>query len=281
MGTNGAGFDGGICHDLLVEQKTQDTRLYVIGLGIKIPDHTTVEALRIMSKCTRIYSIVQESPQLWLPPGRTSEVPVVNVLGMYAEGAVRTENYDRVASAIFKALTETQTVGYVTYGNPLAYDSVAQNLIRQAQRSGTRIEIVAGISSIDTLLCDLGVDMAPGIQIYEASWLVASRVRLNVAAAAILLQLGTFGSFRAHYRDWRSAGSLEELRSYLMGSYPSSHKVTLVQSSNQLQPARITEVILEKLCQVGAEDFMGASMYVPAIEIVRLDENTVMRMVQS
>ena len=129
---------------------------------------------------------------------------MVNVLEMYAEGAVRTQNYDRVADTIFQALAETETVGYVTYGNPLAYDSVAQNLVRQAQRSGTPFQIVAGISSIDTLLCDLGVDMAPGIQIYEASWLVTSPVRLDVAVAAILLQLGTFGSFRTHYRDRRS-----------------------------------------------------------------------------
>jgi precorrin-2 methylase len=256
-------------------------RLYVIGLGIKIPDHTTVEALRIMSKCTRIYSIVQEPPSRWLPSGMAATLPVVNVLEMYAEGAVRTQNYDRVASTIFEAMTDTETVGYVTYGNPLAYDSVAQNLIRQAQASGIRFEVVAGISSIDTLLCDLGRDMAPGIQIYEASWLVASRIQLDVAAAAILLQLGTFGSFRTHYRDWRQATSLEDLRTYLTESYPLSHKVFLVQSSNQLQPARIVEVTLDKLCHVAAEDFMGASMYLPALETGNLDENAVKRMLRS
>jgi len=259
----------------------QGTRLYVIGLGIKIPDHTTIEAMRTMSKCTRIYSIVQEPPARWLPPDKAPTLKLVNVLEMYAEGAVRTQNYDRAASAIFQAVTENETVGYVTYGNPLAYDSVAQNLVRQAKRSGTKFEVIAGISSIDTLLCDLGLDMAPGIQIYEASWLVASRVRLDMATATILLQLGTFGSFRTHYRDRRLAGSLEELVAYLCASYPPSHKVFLVQSSNQLQPARITEVTLEKLCQVATDDFLGASMYLPAAESVQLDENTVARMVQS
>ena len=43
---------------------------------------------------------------------------MVNVLEMYAEGALRTQNYDRVANTIFQALTETETVGYVHVWQP-------------------------------------------------------------------------------------------------------------------------------------------------------------------
>src|SRR5947209_3072627 len=92
--------------------------LNIVGLGVKIPDHTTLQAMKAMAECSRIYSIVQEPPAVWLPAGTPEPVPVTNVLDMYIEGALRTENYDRVADLIFQSLQETPAVGYVTYGNP-------------------------------------------------------------------------------------------------------------------------------------------------------------------
>ena len=153
--------------------------LYVIGLGVKIPGHTTIEASDAMARCRRIYSIVQEPPRIWLPRSNLA-IPVINLINMYVEGAFRMENYERVADTILAALKEKMTVGYVTYGNPLAYDSVGQKLVRDSRDRGIQCEVITGISSIDTLLCDLGLDMAPGVQIYEASWMVTYQAPLNL-----------------------------------------------------------------------------------------------------
>jgi Tetrapyrrole (Corrin/Porphyrin) Methylases len=243
-------------------------QLYVIGLGVKIPGHTTIEAAEAMSRCARIYSIVQEPSAVWLPSA-VRATPVVNLLSMYIEGALRIENYQRVANAILEGLKEAAVVGYVTYGNPLAYDSVAQMLVRNARRDSIPFQVVPGISSIDTILCDLGIDMAPGVQIYEASWLVASRTPLNPSVAAILLQLGHFGSARAHYRDRRPIEALKDLVEYLSGFYQPSHAAFLVQSSNSSRPAAIKQVRLDGLCEIGARDW-AESVYIPALQPTRI-----------
>jgi hypothetical protein len=57
--------------------------LHVIGLGVKIPDHTTQEALEAISACKIIYSIVQEPPHVWMPARTEGQIPVINVLPMY------------------------------------------------------------------------------------------------------------------------------------------------------------------------------------------------------
>ena len=164
----------------------------------------------------------------------------------------------------------------------MAYDSVAQNLIRHAQQTSVAFKVIPGISSVDTLLCDLGMDMAPGIQVYEASWLVGAQIRLTVSIPAILLQIGTFGSLRAHYRSPRPKESLADLVSYLASSYPLSHKVFLVQSSNRdKQSARILKVSLDDLCNLMEEGFLGASMYVPSIAPSSLDQEMIARMERS
>jgi precorrin-2 methylase len=243
--------------------------LYVVGMGVKIPGHTTIAATEALSRCERIYTIVQEPPEVWLPAGRAARGSVVNLMSLYVEGALRSDNYARVAKTILDGLNEASVVGYVTYGNPLSYDSVAQALARAAEHAPWRLEIIPGISSIDTILCDLRLDMAPGIQVYEASWLVASRTPLNTAAAVILLQLGHFGTVRAHYRQRRRAESLADLVSYLSTFYPESHTVMLVQSSGGARPASVAEVKLGELCQVGEKDW-AESVYIPPVNAARL-----------
>jgi precorrin-2 methylase len=256
--------------------------VFIIGLGVSIPDHTTVEAYRVMESCARLYSIVQEPSLLWLPKGAAEKVQVVNVLPMYTEGALRTDNYERVARTIIDSIREIKPVGYVTYGNPLSYDSVAQNVIRYAVQSGISFRVVPGISSIDTLLCDLGVDMAPGLQIYEASWVVAAQVNLRTDVATVLLQIGAFGSFRAYYRTPPSAASLVDLASYLTRFYPASHRVFLVRSSSLPDSSgNVRALDLKSLCAAQTEDILNASMYIPALRNSDLDKEIISKMEQA
>lgn len=253
--------------------------LRVIGLGIKIPDHITIECQRALSSCKRIFTVVQEPPNVWLPSESRGKIPVTGLLEMYVEGALRTENYDRVADAILQSVRDDQTTGYATYGNPLAYDSVAQTLVRRAQHAGIAFDVVPGISSIDTLLCDMGFDMAPGIQVYETSWLVAARIRLQTNVAAILLQVGAFGSFRMRYYTRPQAESLKGLVAHLTESYPSAHQVFLVRSSGVVGgKARIRGIPLGSLCDATTEDLLNCSLYIPPSRFSELDPQVIARM---
>ena len=241
-----------------------NTRLYIIGIGIKIPGHTTAEAAQAMGRCQRLYSIVQEPPRVWLPRA-SAGIEVVNLLNMYAEGVLRVDNYERAAARILASLQEVSTVGYVTYGSPLAYDSVGQELVSAAKAAALPFEVISGISSIDTLLCDLGLDMAPGVQIYEASWLVTHRALLNPSIPVILVQMREFGSFRTHYRERRPASALEDLANYLCSFYPATHEGYMVQSSNQQFPSLIRPVPLGRLCELEDPDFLP-SFYIPVLK---------------
>ena len=223
---------------------TNPPRLYIVGLGVSVPDHTTLEAAAALARCDHIFTIIQQQPSVWLPRD-AQRVSVTNLMEMYVEGALRTDNYDSVSRRIFDALESHRTIAYVTYGNPVVYDSVTHRLIRLATDAGVSARIVPSVSSIDTLLCDLQVEMAPGLQIYEASWIVAAEVTLNVSAAVILVQVGTFGSLRAHYRQRPTARSLEPLSEYLRVFYPPSHPVSLVCSGSPQGRAGVQASALE------------------------------------
>jgi precorrin-3B methylase len=254
-------------------QDRSTSTLYIIGLGVSLPDHITPEATRAMSQCSRLYSIVQAPQRLWLPPGTLGKVEVVDAFQMYAEDRPRIQNYEHVARTIFQALDTCGSVGYVTYGNPMSYDCVAQNLVQYAKKSGSAMRIIPGISSIDTVLCDLGVDLAPGLQVYEATWLVACGIRPHLEAAALLVQMGTFGSLLTNYQKRPTGASLAKLVIYLREFYPATHEVFLVRSSSGgRQPPRIRRIELGNLCAAASDDLAGASMYIPAVRQARFDD---------
>lgn len=254
-------------------------RLIIIGLGVKIPDHITVEAQRAMAGCAIIYSIVQEPPRLWLPTDRLTKTRVINALDLYIEGALRAQNYEQVARTIHGSLQGGANVGYVTYGNPMAFDSVTQHLIRLAREDDTPLEIIPGISSVDTILCDLNADMAPGIQIIEASWVVAYKVQLHLDLPVLLLQIGAFGSLRTHYKDPPSGRSLIGLSAYLLLFYPATHRGLVVRSSSAAAERRtVFEVPLGELSSISGDDLGGASLYIPALDIGRPDRTVISEM---
>jgi uncharacterized protein YabN with tetrapyrrole methylase and pyrophosphatase domain len=134
------------------------------------------------------------------------------------------------------------------------------------------VRIIPGISSIDTVLCDLGVDLAPGLQVYEATWLVACGIRPHLEAAVLLVQMGTFGSLRTNYQKRPTGASLAKLVTYLCEFYPGAHEVFLVRSSNGAgEPPHIRRFELRNLCAAAADDLAGASLYIPAVQHARFD----------
>ena len=251
-------------------------RLVIAGLGVMIPDQITQQVFRAMNSCMVIYTVVNEPPQMWLGQEALKLVEVVNVMSLYQEGALRSENYDRVIETIMEAVDLGRTVGYVTYGNPMAYDSVAQGLVLKAQARGIPFAVLPGISSMDSVLCDLGVDMAPGIQIYEATWMVAFGVHPRADVHALITQVGTFGSFKTHYSKRWDGSALSGLVDHLRTVYPAEHVVRLVRATAfEGQATRVRSVPLDDLPTVSAEDLSGTTLYIPAVEAPRSDRRMI------
>jgi precorrin-2 methylase len=240
--------------------------LYVIGLGVSFPEHLTAQAVEAMAGCCKLFSIVQEPLIPWLPADKVANIEVINLLDSYVDGSLRMENYNRAAEIVLQAKGDGRPVGYVTYGNPMAYDSVAQFIVRRAAEFGRSARVVPGISSLDSILCDLQVDMAPAIQIFEASWLMAFEILPRVDTHVILVQMGSFGSYRAHYGRRLEGSALTRLVNHLSSVYPNDHRVSLVRSTASGEhPEKISSFTLERLSDATAEELSGASLYIPAL----------------
>lgn len=255
----------------------QNPDLFIVGLGVLVPAHVTIEASEALSVCTQIFSIVQEPPETWLPKGVGESRRFINLLHFYEERALRMSNYDRVSEIVIGELKPGTPSAYVTYGNPLVFDRVTQNLVEAGKQRGLTIRITPGISSLDTVLCSLRTGLAPGIQIYDASSLLVQSIEPNLTIPLLLLQIGAFGSLRTCYRTRQDGGSLMELQNYLLGFYPENHAVSFVRTG-QFSESDVTPTTMGQLFKASAEVISGSSLYIPPSRVPSMNLEFLARM---
>jgi hypothetical protein len=121
-------------------------RLYLFSYGLR-PEHITLETLAAMRECGEVYS-------------HCLDEATARRFRAYAPGLKLTVGLDRrqTAEAAAKALERHDTVGFLTYGNPLFLNQTAAEVLAAAARRKARVRVFAGVSSFDALVNLFGLN---------------------------------------------------------------------------------------------------------------------------
>jgi uncharacterized protein YabN with tetrapyrrole methylase and pyrophosphatase domain len=161
---------------------------------------------------------------------------------LYEPGRPRLEAYEAMIAEMLVPLRAGRTVCAAFYGHPGIFVFPGQEAIRRARAEGFDARMLPGISAIDCLWCDLGIDPAlDGCQIYHATDFIAQRRRPDTAAMLILLQINVIGQVtHLEQPDW---SRLPVLIEYLEEFYPADHDVIGYQAS----PWAVAKPIVERV----------------------------------
>jgi uncharacterized protein YabN with tetrapyrrole methylase and pyrophosphatase domain len=161
---------------------------------------------------------------------------------LYEPGRPRLEAYEAMIAEMLVPLRAGRTVCAAFYGHPGIFVFPGQEAIRRARAEGFDARMLPGISAIDCLWCDLGIDPAlDGCQIYHATDFIAQRRRPDTAATLILLQINVIGQVtHLEQPDW---SRLPVLIEYLEEFYPADHDVIGYQAS----PWAVAKPIVERV----------------------------------
>jgi hypothetical protein len=149
------------------------------------------------------------------------------------------------------------------YGHPGVFVNPSHRAITAAREEGYRAKMLPGISSIDCLICDLGIDLALGCQIFEATDLMLRHRSVDSCGHVIILQVSALGDLSYSFSgyDYRNLPSLAE---YLGKFYPSSHEIIsytathYVVSESEVKPMTIGDL--------GTTETKGIStLYIPQL----------------
>ena len=195
--------------------------IHVIGLGIVGVDQLTREAERAVRAANEVlYADTGVATRTLLE----SLCPrVTDLTQAYAELGGRIDTYRWMAARVVSAALEHAPVVFAMHGHPLVF-TYPPFLIRDLGGAlGLEVEFQPGISALDAILAELGVDPSPaGLQMFEATDLLLRARPLMDDVPALLWQIGNVESCLHSARRSRPERFVR-LRNHLLRTYPPTH----------------------------------------------------------
>jgi uncharacterized protein YabN with tetrapyrrole methylase and pyrophosphatase domain len=236
----------------------------IVGTGIVGAHQLTREAEEVIRRCRRTFVI---DSGYGLPEYLRLLSPDVIELGTFYEpGLDRIHTYRRMAAEVVAAAVAEAPVCLATYGHPWVYCYPTTLITRAAPLLGLHVEVFPGVSSFDTLLVDLGIDVAlTGIQMYEATDLLLRRRPLQADAACVIWQPTVVGDPTYRTQPYTSE-QFVPLQEYLLTFYPSEHEVALVTTKTfPLTRSLVQRLPLGELARELERAPAVATLYVPPL----------------
>jgi hypothetical protein len=250
--------------------------LVIIGSGIDSIGFSLGDEALIASADKVLFCVADPATVVWL---RRIRPDALDLYVLYADDKLRYTTYMEMAEAQLYWVRQGQKVVVIFYGHPGIFVLSTHRAIQIARREGHRAVMKAGVSALDTLCADLGVDPShPGLQTHEATDCLIRRRRIDTTLHVILWQVGLIGELGyrrqgylnnhfSYFISWLEElyGSDYEITHYIGSRYPGTDPLIQVSRLADLHdPAR-------------QRDITGLStFYIPPRDVVPTDRQTAM-----
>jgi precorrin-6B methylase 1 len=248
--------------------------LTVVGTGIDAGGHLTPQAHAAFDAADDAFYLVGDPIAVRLLERLNPRARSLHEL--YRDDKPRLETYEEMVEAILAPVRRGRHVCAAFYGHPGFFVYPGQVAIARAREEGFRARMFPGISSLDCLFADLGLDpAASGCQIHHATDFVLRRIIPDTTALLILLQIGVIGQ-PAHLErpDWSRLPVLVES---LLAFYPPEHEVIAYEASPYLVVGPVVERV--PLARLGeAKLTAGMTLVVPPAREAETDPTMLARL---
>jgi uncharacterized protein YabN with tetrapyrrole methylase and pyrophosphatase domain len=202
--------------------------LTVIGTGMHW-SHVTRQALSAIESAQEVFFLCADpvTPTLIHALNPSSGT----IYDLYEPGKDRKATYVGMIDRILDAVRSGRDICAAFYGHPGVYCYPAHCAIATARAEGYPAVMLPGVSSIDCLYADLGVDPADGgCQIFEATEFLLYKKKFDTSAALILLQSSVIGE-RTYNPQAAGGWGLAILQEYLLEFYDGTHEIFVYNAS--------------------------------------------------
>lgn len=244
-------------------------KITIIGTGLRGERHLTLEAIEALSRAERVYHLVTgiEAVQTL---SRFNPV-VLPLFHFYQEGALDLEVYGQIASFLIAEGQQLDIV-FAVMGHPSIYVAPTHLLIENGPRWGVAVDVLAGISTIDSIILTLPRDIgSTGLQVLDSNRLVSYGLTPDPRVPLLLFQVGCFGSGYITRCRENADNRLSRLVDALLVFYPEKHPVRLVEYGMGYPHTERNYVLyLRDLRHAGALVNYNTTLLVPAARPVHV-----------
>jgi len=238
--------------------------IFVIGLGLNTPLQVTQEAEQTLALCKHVYFLHTEPYWTKRYLARFCS-DVTDLQSCYEDGEDRINAYDLMVSAVLDGAKSSPPVALALYGSPAVFVNPTQQIRCLAERDGLKVKVLPGISAMECMLVDLGVDPSDGMLVYEANDMLAYRKPLLPGAHCFVWQIG--GVESELFSKASSAGHrFRRIKEYLLKFYPPDHLVAIVSCATM--PTVATTIDRIRIADLESESLalhQGTTLYIPPL----------------
>jgi uncharacterized protein YabN with tetrapyrrole methylase and pyrophosphatase domain len=252
----------------------------IIGTGIVGTHQLTREAEEVVRRCRRTFVI---DSGYGIPEYLETLCPEVTELGVHYEpGKDRELTYRKMAADVVSAALTGSPVCLATYGHPWVYCQPTTLITRAAPLLGLHVEVFPGVSAFDTLLVDVGTDIAlSGIQMYEATDLLLRRRPLQSDVTCVIWQPTVVGDPTYHAEPY-GADQFAPLQAYLLRFYPAEHEAAIVTTKTfPLTRSTIHRLRLGDLAAELARAPKVGTLYIPPLAERPVEDDQLLKVMLS
>lgn len=164
-----------------------DVDVYLVGLGLQVPNDLTLEAIGAMRLSDEILAI----PAVDLKEFGIREMK--DLSSLYGKGKSRRDTYHEMAEIVLEECQREKKVSFVTYGSAVVGTRAAHIVGTEGQRRGLEVHLCRTASSYEGMWFRLGIDPFMGFETWEASMFVRYGVQPNRTANLLLTGVSLFG----------------------------------------------------------------------------------------
>jgi len=216
----------------------------IAGLPIGGLNRTTPETLRTFNTARVIFDLSSHERLL-----RNFCKEVVNLDNEYWTGELDEVVYTRIATLVLNEALNGSGVVLVVDGHPGIYQDLSWDIYRRGRRRGLRVRVLPALSCIDLMIafCGLRLD-CKGLQIHDATSIVALNTRINPFVDLLVMQIGWFGTSLLVDVAHSKKGRFAPLIKYLSQFYPGTHVARLLHAP--LSPRRSSRGINTRISRL-------------------------------
>jgi uncharacterized protein YabN with tetrapyrrole methylase and pyrophosphatase domain len=248
--------------------------LTIVGAGIKVPAHTTLEAIHWIQQASKVFFLLNNDSAIsWMQ----SLHPNTEDLAVFYDQEIdRLLVYQRMVAHIVAAVLTGEKVCVVFYGHPNVYVYPTRELMLQAQQQQFSVKVCPGVSAEDCLFADLGIDPArTGCQSYDATDFLIRPRQFDITAGLILWQIGVIGNMTSQIYD--PLAGVKVLQEALLRYYPPDHIMYVYESAleydqrSTVQPLPLSQLENARITTI-------STLYIPPCGSIDIDEAVIMRL---
>ena len=232
---------------------------YLLGIGIRGMKQVSLETIDALRKCRKIYHLTDEHRQL-----KRINPNVVNWGPHYWVEQDYDIVYQRLLDCLLEEVSKGPGVGSVIYGHPLFFDDVHMEIREISKRRGLRCVVLPGVSSLDTLSIDLGIDYGDGLLVVEADDIVENSIALNPDLHTLIFQIGEFGMGSPGATRSTGPDRFMKIEKYLLKFYEPQQRIVIAYSDDGHGDGSVLlKSRLGRLSTHHRRMFSGTTLYIP------------------